>query len=448
MPSAVQRPILPFVPDRYEPRGRLGDYARANGRDVADAIRANGQASAQLWSGIGQNVSGTLRDIAAYPEQQRQAAMQQQQAAMLAQKQQRDEQAYQEQQQAKEAEKQKVAAVQSLIQKYNGEPPDDELIAVAGYEDAGHIKSALMSLKPKVELPKTREIKTRNADGSETVNVIEDKPGQTFTSAAPPKELPKVGTFEDYVVRKFGANPTPEQIESGRKSFLQADDRPLIQDGSRDDAKAIAQAIRDGLQPPEVTGLYRLAGPVRAELSKQGYDLSKANLDWNATKRHLTTLNGAQQTRLRQAIVTAADSLDVIDSLANQWKGGRFPILNKANLALAKNGAYGQEAASIATQLEGQITDVTSELANAYMGGNSPTDHALSLAAKNLSANWDQKVLSDMVKLARTNLQIRRNSIEQAGPITATTQQQQTAPKIDEEWIIDAKGNLVKKGKG
>lgn len=198
--------------------------------------------------------------------------------------------------------------------------------------------------------------------------------------------------------------------------------------GTSDDAAAIGEAIMRGEQPPETTGLYRLAGPVKAHLAKNGYDLSTANLDWKATQRHLTTLNGAQQTRLRQAIGTAAESLDVIENLSNQWKGGRFPLLNKANLALAKGGAFGKDAASIATQLEGQITDVTSELANAYMGGNSPTDHALQLAAKNLSADWDQKVLGDMIKLAKTNLQIRRNSIEQAGPITASSQAAAAAP--------------------
>ncbi len=197
--------------------------------------------------------------------------------------------------------------------------------------------------------------------------------------------------------------------------------------GGLDMAADIAEAIMRGEQQPDTQNMSRaMSDRVRGHMAKAGFNLNDANLDWKATQRHLTTLNGAQQTRLRQAIGTAAESLDVIQGLSDQWKGGRFPILNKANLALAKNGAYGKDAASIATQLEGQITDVTSELANAYMGGNSPTDHALQLAAKNLSADWDQKVLTDMIKLAKTNLAIRRNSIEQAGPITASSQKANT----------------------
>lgn len=37
---------------------------------------------------------------------------------------------------------------------------------------------------------------------------------------------PNVGSFEDYVTRKFGPSPTPAQIEAGRKAYNQADDKP------------------------------------------------------------------------------------------------------------------------------------------------------------------------------------------------------------------------------
>lgn len=37
---------------------------------------------------------------------------------------------------------------------------------------------------------------------------------------------PTPGTFEDFVVRKYGAQPTPEQILEGRRLYQQSDDRP------------------------------------------------------------------------------------------------------------------------------------------------------------------------------------------------------------------------------
>jgi hypothetical protein len=228
--------------------------------------------------------------------------------------------------------------------------------------------------------------------------------------------------FNDLVELWKQANPGKEVPASVRtKLRAQANavnDRPAATPlVGADDVDGIADAIISGDQPPTLQGLYRLGAPVRAALARKGYNLANAQLDWAATQRHLSTLNGPQQTRLRQATDNAEHSLDVIDALAQQWKGGRFAILNKANLALAKSGAYGREAATIARQLEGQIADVTSELANVYMGGNSPTDHALALASKNLSAEWDERTLRDMIKMARTNLQIRANSIKNTGVI-------------------------------
>lgn len=278
--------------------------------------------------------------------------------------------------------------------------------------------------------------------------------GLTPTSEQPkPQESPKVGTFEDYVQRTYGANPTPEQILEARKKYQQADDRPTVNvmaGGSGSPVEDIAQAIVDGLQPPETTGLYRYGAGVRAALAKKGYNMVAAQRDWRAVQRYMSTIEGPQQVRMRQAVDNAYHSLDVIEDLANQWKGGRFPALNRARVAAAKQGALGPDAQKIATALDAQIADVTSELANVYMGGNSPTDHAMDLARKNLAADWSQGQLLTLINQARTNLKIRQNSIANAGPIgiSENSPYVPTTPSGGvEEWVRDpATGKLVKKG--
>jgi hypothetical protein len=181
-------------------------------------------------------------------------------------------------------------------------------------------------------------------------------------------------------------------------------------------ADDIAEAIVSGKQPPDTKGLYRTGPQVRAKLAKLGYDLKDANLDWQASQRFILSQNSPPLVRLRQSAMTADHSLDVIDDLSKQWQAGRFPALNKARLAAAQQGAFGQQAASLARQLDGQINDLTFELGNVYMGGGTPTDQALVLAKKNLSADWDDKTLRDMTNLARRNLQIRLNSFKQVEP--------------------------------
>lgn len=177
------------------------------------------------------------------------------------------------------------------------------------------------------------------------------------------------------------------------------------------DAPTIAKAIINGDQPPVLTGLYRLSGPVRAELERQGFDFTKAKQDWDATSKLLATMNGAQQTRLRQAVGQVAESLPLVEQLADKWSAGGFPIMNKVRLEAAKQGALGPEAQSIATQLTSEIADLTSELGTVYKGGNSSTDESLRLAATQLSADWSNKTLKDAVDLVRKNITYRENSL-------------------------------------
>jgi hypothetical protein len=219
--------------------------------------------------------------------------------------------------------------------------------------------------------------------------------------------------------------------EPGRYQPMRTGVNVNVQAPKEDDAKQAVAGMKEGTIPPQLPGrATKEYVSMMAEARRQGYDLVKANLDWSATTKHIATLNGSQQTRLRQAVDVAYHSLDVIDDLSSKWKGGRFPALNKANLAAAKAGVYGEEVASVARQLEGQITDLTSELGQVFMGGNSPTDHALQLAGKNLSADWSQKVLGDMTALARTNLQIRRNSMSNVGVAGASANNPYDTPAV------------------
>lgn len=186
--------------------------------------------------------------------------------------------------------------------------------------------------------------------------------------------------------------------------------------GSVSNVKEAVAGMKEGTIPPQLPGrASKEYVELMAEAHRQGFDLAGAATDWTATQKHIATLNGTQQTKLMQSINSLPELLDSVDTLASKWKGGQFPILNKANLALAKGGAYGVDVASVANQLDAQIADVTSDLGAVYMGGNTPTDHSLDLAKKALSADWDEKVLKDMIKLARNNVQTRKNSINNTG---------------------------------
>ncbi len=184
------------------------------------------------------------------------------------------------------------------------------------------------------------------------------------------------------------------------------------------EATKIADAIMRGEQPPDLSGwgMRNIAPQARSYMADKNYDLTAAVLDWTAYKKWIQTVNSTQQTRLRQATSFAYESLDIIEGLAKEWDRGPYPILNKANLLLAKQGALGEKAMGIATRLDTQIADLTSELGTVYKGGNSSTDESLKLAAKNLSTDWSRDVLIGNIDLTRRNLQIRLNTMKHTGP--------------------------------
>jgi hypothetical protein len=185
---------------------------------------------------------------------------------------------------------------------------------------------------------------------------------------------------------------------------------------SKADIADAVQGMIDGNVPPLLPGRASTAyTAMLAEAQRRGYNLAGAATDWMATQKHIATMNGSQQLRLNQAINALPELLDSVEGLAKQWDAGRFPILNKANMVAATNGAYGKDAAIIANKLKTQIADVVGDLGSVYMGGNSPTDHAMKLAETALNENWDHDVLISMVQQAKSNVHIRKNSINNTG---------------------------------
>ncbi len=178
-----------------------------------------------------------------------------------------------------------------------------------------------------------------------------------------------------------------------------------------DQAQAIADGIVNGDIPP-TKNLYRYTAPVLAKLSKSGFNLTKQTEDFTATQKRLAVMNGSKQISMVNAINQVDETLPLIEQLATEWQGGGFKPLNKLNLEAARQGAYGQEAQSLATRLTSAIADITSELGTVYKGGNASTDESLRLAAENLKADWSAQTLLDNVKQVRQQLAYRKNSMK------------------------------------
>lgn len=198
-------------------------------------------------------------------------------------------------------------------------------------------------------------------------------------------------------------------------SVVDRSGKPLASAGAAggDLISQTADGIEKGIAPPDMKGLGRLRVPVQAELAKRGFNLSQANLDWQATQKHLATLNSGGQERLNQAINFVSDTIPVIRHLYNDWQqeagSSGFKLLNKATLATMKQ--LPGKAGATAQALETQINDFVSELGTVYKGGGTSTDKSLGMAASNLAADWNPETFNAALNLAEKNIAIRKNSV-------------------------------------
>ncbi len=188
--------------------------------------------------------------------------------------------------------------------------------------------------------------------------------------------------------------------------------------GGKSDVQETVAGMIDGSLPPVLPGrATKEYNAIMAESHRQKFDLAKAAQDWTATSKYLGTLNGAQQTRLRQATEQVAETVPLVRTLVTEWDSSGIPYLSAANLAAAKKGAYGNKAQSLANRLDAQIADMTSELGTVYKGGNSSTDESLRLAARNLQGEWSRKAALDALDQIEQNIKYRRNSMK-LGPVS------------------------------
>lgn len=303
----------------------------------------------------------------------------------------------------------RAAAQEGVVNKYI-DPQHAQGLLQLSQQDPAAIRAQLPILKKGLQAHETQF--------SEAITQRKTAAEEMQAQAAKTKaEADKQPTETSLAVAAVGGDANAEKALQRLDQSKRAS-RPVINNMSGSDAKDIADAIESGDQPPTLTGLYKNGGPVRAELARRGVPLAKMETDWKATQKYLSTLNGSQQVRLRQAISTASDSLDKIDGLYRQWKAlapqSGFKVINRATLTAMKN--LPGQAGAIATALDAQIADFTGEMGNVIMGGNSPTDHSLTLAAKNLSSDWNDQTFTEGTKQARANIKIRQNSILHAMP--------------------------------
>ena len=194
----------------------------------------------------------------------------------------------------------------------------------------------LQQTQAALEPKKTREIKVANPDGTETIQVVEDVPGQTFTSTPAKKDAPKPGTLEFEMVTEATRLGVPvETLSRSQRNRIKADweaaGRAPKEDKAADD-------------PELPRGVVDYIGSLRRKQNPQGlpYAYGDAQLDlastWDALRKDHPRLDvvkadDALRKLFRPPPGSGQDSfIDVLNALAEGQGGVRAPAAPAAPL--------------------------------------------------------------------------------------------------------------------
>lgn len=266
--------------------------------------------------------------------------------------------------------------------------------------------------KPKPELMTV-------APGASVIDKNNPTAPAVMTAPARPPTAPNVGSFEDYVVRRFGQTPTPVQITQARKDYNQADDKqtpvaetvPLTPAGL--DAAAMMFA-NTGQLPPMGMGAAAAAQRAkiinRAAVLMPGLDLATAKADFTANQGSLKTLQ-AQRDAIGAFEQTALKNLDVFLDAAKKIPDTGSPLFNRPIRALNETVLGGAELTAYNTARRTVIPEFAKILANPGLSGQL-SDSARHEVEEVVSGNATLKQTIAAAAVLKTDAANRRTSYD------------------------------------
>ena len=218
----------------------------------------------------------------------------------------------------------------------------------------------------------------------------------------------------------------------------------------------IAAGIKDGTQPPTLTGLYGLSGPIRQKLEQDGFNLAKAQLEYARAQRQIASLNGPQMTRFVGLAGSVVNTIDEVRNLADQMQLGNFPIKNRAEIEAYIQTMGNTPNGQLAARYIGAINTLKEEFANLAQGGYAPTEAVWALANKQIDQNYGVKEigasLDEIQRLINYRIQgipnintMGANAPNRYFPQAPQPQPPSAAPAPDKDgWTTLSNGNQIR----
>jgi len=170
-------------------------------------------------------------------------------------------------------------------------------------------------------------------------------------------------------------------------------------------AKKIASAIKEGRQPPVLTGLYKNTSEVRAALEDEGVDLTEMQLEWTRSQQQIRALNGQRMIQYTGLADSVLKTIGRVKKLSSQLDQSGVTWVNWAELQGAVKNLGNTERGKLAAEYIAGINILRGEMAQLENGGFAPTESAWKVAFEQTNENYGkdelESALSEVQRLIR-----------------------------------------------
>ena len=234
-----------------------------------------------------------------------------------------------------------------------------------------------------------------------------------------PYLMKQIPAYEDWRYR-IAKSSAPMEVHPGTSFVDPVTGRTLYQGQTpatarmqmlQDKADNIADAIKSGDQPPVLTGLYGAGPLVRSSLEKDGVDVSKLQLQWDAAKKQVQSLNGPQMIRFTGLANSVVNTIDEVKDLSDQMQNSGVPLLNKAKMSAYINAEGNSENGQLATRYMTAVNTLKEEFAGLAQGGYAPTESAWKLADQQINGDYGVKQLGASLSEVQRLIKYRLNAM-------------------------------------
>lgn len=335
-------PAMPveYVRQPYVRGASLGQLLQLQGRNRAEAELRRGEIGANLWGQLGQQITGAIAS-------ERQARAEAPRLAQEAEARALQLQNAKDERDARQQLSRQDTAFATFLEGWDGqqEPLFRASLQTYGPQLGPEVAKKVWEAAAGTKKP-TREIKVRNPDGSESIQIVEDTPGQTFNSAAAPRPSREIKVrnadgsetiqiVEDTPGQTFNSAAAPKDITygqpvaatvNGRRAFVRAGSdgktysmsgqaittpvTPVVEQSSDNeplvaimgpDGKPVLVRRREAVGKTPATGSQKPASGLEKRALNFFNRARQADLDLEALEDDISGMNIAGQTRLAHA---------------------------------------------------------------------------------------------------------------------------------------------------